>query len=84
VKQSEKIMSNKYTITDDIPIPEPQQRTHIGLTATLRSMEVGQSIVLPKDSRPNVLSIAQAAKLKIRTRSESVDTIRVWRVKDDT
>lgn len=73
-----------FQIESGIPLPEKGQRRHTGLTATMRKMQVGDSITVAAKSRPNVFSVASAAGIKITTRLEPGGSLRVWRMEDDT
>jgi len=51
-----------------------------GLTSILRSLEVGESIILPKMKRSSIHPAARRAGICVTLRGLDDDTICVWRV----
>lgn len=65
-------------IEHGIPIPTNKA---FGMTATMRKMKVGDSVVLPLSQRNSVHPAARHLKIKVATRKISATECRVWRVK---
>jgi hypothetical protein len=62
----------------DSGVPRLNERANT-ITATLKKMEVGQSIVIPKEKRGGAASVARHLGLKITTRTVSDTEVRLWR-----
>lgn len=61
-------------------IPIPNRAGHrSGLTAALRSLEVGDSFLWPKTKRASIIPAATLVRIKVATRAEG-DHVRVWRI----
>jgi hypothetical protein len=71
----------QYKIEKGIPIPEIS-REREGLTALLRSMEIGDSFVCTRKDLRNVYAASKRIGIPIVTRRISEDKQRIWRVKD--
>lgn len=69
---------NEVKIEKNVPMPAPYSRS--GLTGTLREMEIGDSIVIPRIRQTNVSTAANTLRRKYSTRKIDDQTIRVWRV----
>ncbi len=70
----------KYQIEKDIPVPEP--RASSGLTATLRQMAPGDSILVGDSKAVGLVAYARKTMpegTKFTTRKEG-DSRRVWRI----
>lgn len=72
-----------YTIEKNVPIPSKFYRT--GFTATLRAMEVGDSVLVPPAQIPNCRSMMYQAKRatgrQFTGQSQPDHSMRIWRVK---
>lgn len=67
------------TIKIEKGVPVPERQT--GVSATLRSMEINDSVEIPKSAVKTWRSTAQLLKLRISVRSpKGSNTARVWRV----
>jgi hypothetical protein len=66
------------TIEKNVPIPGIWTRAG-GVTATLRSMEVGDSFLAPQKQRSSMAQFAKRAGCRVVTRKEG-DKVRVWKV----
>ena len=71
-------MSDQFQIDTDVPPPAPSQNR--GISETLGKLKVGDSFVAPTTARPNIYTFAKRQGIKIRTKKETDDTFRVWRV----
>jgi hypothetical protein len=68
-----------YQIRKDVPIAKDwTDRT--GLSATIRQMEYGDSIIIPAGQRISVHTCARSVGAKVKTRSNQDGTVTVWRV----
>lgn len=76
-KQHTKNMNKPIKIEKGIPIAA--HPIWGGQTKLLRSMQVGDSFVVPKTKRNGIASCAKSAGIKIVTRSISGAEIRIWR-----
>lgn len=65
-------------ISNAHPIPTPGTRK--GFTQTLREMHKGDSVEVPSAKKASIYGAAQAAGVKVRTRSTDDGTVRVWRI----
>jgi hypothetical protein len=65
-------------IEKNVPMPE-RSRNVMGLSALLKKMEIGDSIVIPKEKRNVAGSTARSAGVKIATRAEGSNSVRIWR-----
>lgn len=71
-----------YFIEKNIPISDVGITKPKGpLRLTIEKMEVGDSILVDSSKRGNAFATAQAAGVKIKTRIEDVDYVRIWRAK---
>jgi hypothetical protein len=66
-----------YEIRKGVPVPSVNRQT--GLTATLRRMEQGDSIVVPADKVSSMHPCAIQAGVKIMTQKNDDGTFTVWR-----
>jgi hypothetical protein len=66
-----------YEIRKGVPIPSGNRQK--GLTATLRRMEQGDSIVVPADKVSSMHPCAIQAGVKIMTQKNNDGTFTVWR-----
>lgn len=65
-------------IEKNVPLPS-RSRGGVGLTSVMKKMEIGDSIVIPKERRNVAASTARFAGIKIATRAEEPGGVRVWR-----
>ena len=65
-------------ISNAHPIPAPGTRK--GFTQTLREMHKGDSVEVPSAKKASIYGAAQAAGVKVRTRSTDEGTVRIWRI----
>ena len=65
-----------YEIRKGVPAPPVSKAK--GLSATLRKMAVGDSIVIPAAQHLGVHTCARAVGAKVRTRSNGDGTVTVW------
>jgi len=66
----------EYKVEKDIPIPAEDGR---GFAKLLRSLEVGDSVLVPLSKRNSIGSQAAANNVRVVIRREG-DQIRLWRV----
>ena len=71
---------NTPKIEKGIPIPERSSYPGAGLTSLLKSMKVGDSVVL-KANRNSVYATAGFNNFKVAIRKVSNTEIRIWRIK---
>lgn len=64
-------------IEKGIPIPKAKSQ---GISAALRAMNVGDSIVMPAAQRGNLYACAKSVGVRLTLRSIDAGTVRVWRV----
>lgn len=71
----------KFQIEKDIPIPK-QGKRNVGLTDTMRALEIGDSFVITTKatSRVQVYTAATRLGITVRTRATDEDKLRVWRI----
>ena len=70
-----------HTIEHGIPIPP--RKTHeseSGMSATLRKMGIGDSVVLPKTKLPTWRKRAKDIGIRLATRTISADSMRIWKL----
>lgn len=70
-------------IDKEIPIPlrKPRKNTMLkGATKYMRSMNVGDSFVIPFNERSGLYQIAKNIGIVLQTKKESDGLIRVWRI----
>jgi hypothetical protein len=65
-------------IEKGIPLPERGGRKG-GLSDAVRSMDIGDSFVLPLAKRNGLAHLAVRLGVKLATRKEGADKVRVWR-----
>lgn len=65
-----------FKIENNIPIKE---RPLLGATDFLRTLEIGQSFLIPFKSRNAMHQIAKRCGIKIKTEKEN-DKARIWRI----
>lgn len=72
---------SNLTIQKDVPVPTEPYFRETGLSATMRQMEIGDSIVLPFSSKGAAQQTAGKLKIKVMVRPlDSTKTqIRVWK-----
>jgi len=71
-----------YFIEKNIPISNFGTKKPKGpLRLTIEKMEIGDSILVFSSKRGTAYATAQAVGVKIKTRIEDVDYVRIWRVK---
>ena len=61
-------------------IPLPPTGSGSGIVETLRSMDIEDSIVVPKNIQSNIYLHAARAGIKVTSRKIDAEHIRVWRV----
>jgi hypothetical protein len=66
-------------IEKGIPVPPMMGKDSGEITRILKSMKVGDSIVIPLNLRIRTYGSARYHKIKIVTRTINRDTARVWR-----
>jgi hypothetical protein len=72
---------SEIKIEKGVPIPQKHDSQKRGsLTATLKAMEVGDSFLYAKSQRGALPTVARHAGIRVATRSEGADHVRVWRV----
>ena len=64
-------------IEKDIPMPKARRT---GITDLLRSMQVGDSVLVTKKDVRSMLVINKRVEIKIATRKVSETEMRVWRI----
>lgn len=64
-------------IEKGIPMPKAQKT---GITDLLRSMQVGDSVLVTKKDAKSMLVINKRVEIKIATRKVSETEMRVWRI----
>lgn len=67
---------NNFKIENGVPMPDRYNRGSIA--SLLRSMEVGDSCVIPRRSS-NLHSCAKRVGMKVATRKVSETEVRIWR-----
>lgn len=67
-----------FLIESGIPIPESQART--GLSAALRALKVGDSLVVKDKKASSVHAYAVRVGIRIKTKTEEDGTARIWRI----
>lgn len=65
-------------IEKNIPIPE-RKKSGFPVSQTLRSMSVGDSILIPKASVISWRSVARSLAIKVCCRQDSETEVRLWR-----
>lgn len=70
-------MKSEYKIEKNIPIPEGTGHAQ-GLTAAVRRLEVGESLLVAENQRSTVHAAAKKAKIAVLTRTTG-EKVRVWR-----
>jgi hypothetical protein len=69
-------LKTEYKIEKNVPIPANGFTQ--GLTAAIRRMVVGDSILIEETQRSSALAAARKAKIRITSRKVG-DKVRVWR-----
>ena len=69
-----------YQIEKGVPLPAPRKKREEGLTATMRNMEVGDSILVPQSRRSNVYMVQKALGHKYTVRQVDKSQVRIWRI----
>jgi hypothetical protein len=67
-------------IEKGIPMPKPKSGVSRGLTGTMRSMNVGDSIKIPESARTGVYSAAKNIQIKATSKNIGDGMLRVWRI----
>ena len=67
-----------FEIEKSIPLPPKGSGSRI--VETLRSMDIGDSIVVPKNIHSNIFLYAARAGIKVTSRKIDAEDMRVWRV----
>lgn len=70
----------KFQIEKGVPIPPKYSNKNAGITACLRKLEIGDSIVVDNSVKPSIYNLAKRMGIKITARREHLDTTRVWRI----
>lgn len=70
----------EYKIEKGIPFPKHANRQR-GLTATIRKMEIGDSILVPNKTQGSVWSVLSSMKPKKFTTRKDGTSTRIWRIK---
>lgn len=73
-------VKNKDTMNIEKNIPMPDRKRNGTIATTLRSMSVGDSIVLPKGKDIGWRSSAKRLSMKVASRKISDTECRLWRV----
>ena len=68
----------EYKIRKDLPIPAGDKDR--GLSATIRAMAYGDSLVIPAKQHLGVHACARSVGAKVKTKSNDDGTVTVWRV----
>lgn len=68
-----------YKIEHNVPVPE-HNHSKPGFVPLLRSMKVGDSVLVAKGAMPSIRSVARIYKIKVLCRAVSSTEARVWRV----
>lgn len=68
---------NSIKIEKGVPLPARGKAN--GMTDALRQMAIGDSFVVPLKSRGSALAIAQRLAVKVASRQEGKQNVRVWR-----
>lgn len=73
-------MNPQIKIEKDIPIPPPKTVSG-GIEATLKIMDIGDSIIIPIRSRGFIYTSAKRAGVKVTCRQieGTMDTLRLWK-----
>jgi hypothetical protein len=73
-------VSRLFVIEKNVSIPK-QGKRNVGLTDTLRALEVGDSFVINTKATTRVQAYTAAKRIgiTIRTRTTDDDKVRVWR-----
>ena len=66
-------------IYDSVPLPAPRAVIKKGVTALMRDMKIGNSILMDKGARNNLYCLARQIGITITVRREGDNDIRVWR-----
>lgn len=72
-----------FIIEDNVPIPPRLPRPMTGVTPTIETLAIGQSFVIPAESRAKLSAVYIVAKrlgVKCVTRRQADGSTRVWRV----
>lgn len=75
-------MSNAYEIRNSVPIPDGRNNGR-GLSATIRRMVYGDSIVISSGQLTSVYTCARSVGAKVKTSSNKDGTLTVWRIDRD-
>ncbi len=67
-------------IEKGVPMPHGGVGGYSEVGVALRSMSLGDSIVLPKAKQSNATFLARVAGIRVTTRTISDKEIRVWRI----
>lgn len=68
------------TVDKNVPIPCKSSILEGGITETLRSMEIGDSFVIGRERRNQVLTTADRLGVAVTTRCISAEEARVWKI----
>ncbi len=66
-----------FKIEKGVPIPDVRCS---GLSEFLRKLEIGDSVLFPRSFQSKVAVTGKNIGIKVATRKEDKDTVRVWRV----
>lgn len=66
-----------YKVEKEIPIEK--KRSSKTKTSFLRSLNIGDSFLMPIDDRSSIYQLSIQAGIKTKTRKESETHVRVWR-----
>jgi hypothetical protein len=71
-------MTDSYEIRTDVPVPETTRAT--GLSAAIRQMNCGDSIVVPANRIYSAHACARSVGAKVKTQSNRDGTATIWRI----
>jgi hypothetical protein len=68
-------------IEHGIPIPETRWRRLNSVSALIRKMKVGDSVIVNQRQRNAAFANAKSNKVKLLSRTQADGTVRIWRIK---